>query len=129
MEGVTKEYENVNQLIKEIEESKIKTEEATIKTQTLNIEITKKVEEVGLKEENAKVVMDQARLIKEDVETSVKENLDERKIKGMNGIMNNPPEKIKLIVLAVNCLNPTGISNNQNSWDSCKSLVMKAGSF
>lgn len=118
----------MNQLIKEIEESKIKTEEATIKTQTMNIEITKKVAEVSQKEETAKIVMERAKIIKEDVETSVRENLDEKKIKGMQGIMNNPPLKIKLIVQAVNCLNPTG-SSFGNNWEGCKNLVMKSALF
>jgi len=128
MAQVTKEYESVNKLIKEIEESKVKTQEATIKTETLNHEIGKKVAEVEIKEETAKKVMDEAKEIKIDVETSVKENLDEKKIKAMQGIVNNPPEKIKLIVLAVNCLNPTG-SNYENNWDGCKKLVIKSGNF
>jgi len=128
MAHVTKEYESVNRLIKEIEESKVKTQEATIKTETLNHEIGKKVAEVEVKEETAKKVMDEAKEIKNDVETSVRENLDEKKIKAMQGIINNPPEKIKLIVMAVNSLTPTG-GTPDNTWEGCKKLVMKAGNF
>lgn len=72
--------------------------------------------------------MDEAKLIKEDVEVSVRENLDERKIKGMQGIISSPPEKIRLIVQAVNCLNPMGQSFG-NSWEGAKQLVLKASQF
>lgn len=51
MVELEKEFEKVSTLIKEIDESKIKTEETTIQTQTLNIQIAKKVEEVSLKQE------------------------------------------------------------------------------
>lgn len=59
--------------------------------------------------------------MKAQVETTVEENLDEKKIKAMQGIINNPPEKIKLIMQAVACLNPTGTSMD------FKTLFMKAG--
>lgn len=129
MAEVTREQENVNDLIKDIEERKIKCEEATIKMQTKTIEIDKLMKAVQIKEEHANIVMNQAKIIKEDVETSVRDNLDEKKIKAMQGIMNNPPEKIKLIVQAVNCLNPVQGQQQPNSWDGCKQLVMKSQQF
>jgi len=124
MAEVTREKDNVEELIKEIEERKIKCEESTISCQTKNIEIAKLMESVKVKEENAKVIMEQARIIKDDVEESVRNNLDDKKIKGMQAIMNNPPEKVKLIVQAVNCLSPTG-QQQSNSWDGCKILLGK----
>lgn len=128
MVELEKEFEKVSTLIKEIDESKIKTEETTIQTQTLNIQIAKKVEEVSLKQEKANIVMKESEKVKQEIEAAVEENLDEKKIKGLQGFINNPPSKIKYIVQAVNCLNPTG-SSFGNNWEGCKQLVMKASAF
>jgi len=128
MVELEKEFEKVSTLIKEIDESKIKTEETTIQTQTLNIQIAKKVEEVSLKQEKANIVMKESEKVKQEIEAAVEENLDEKKIKGLQGFINNPPSKIKYIVQAVNCLNPTG-SSFGNNWEGCKQLVMKAVRF
>ena len=93
---------NTTDLIKEIEELYVKTQEA--KT------IAKKVEEVSAKQAKADFVVKDAIRFKAEVEQTVEENLDEKKIKAMAGILGNPPEKIKLILMAVACLNSTGQS-------------------
>lgn len=129
MTEVTREYENVNELIKDIEERKIKCEEATIKMSTKNIEITKLMESVEVKEKTAKIVMETAKVIKEEVETSVRENLDEKAIKGMQALLNQPSDKIKLILQAVNALNPVVGQNYPDTWEGSRQLVQKAGQF
>jgi hypothetical protein len=121
MKSLGEEKDQVNILIKEIEEASIKTQESQTKAEILNIEIAKKVEEVGAKQAKADFVVADATKVKEEVEKTVAENLDEKKIKAMQGIINNPPEKIKLIMQAVSCLNPTGQQMD------FKTLFMKAG--
>jgi len=110
MKSLEKEKEEVNTLIKEIEESSVKTQEAQTQAEILNIEIAKKVEEVSAKESKADFIVKDAIRIKAEVELVIEENLEEKKIKAMAGILGNPPEKIKLILMAVACLNPTGQS-------------------
>lgn len=121
MTSLEKEKNDVNTLIKEIEEASVKTQESQTKAEILNIEIAKKVEEVSAKQAKADFVVKDALEVKANVEQTVEENLDEKKIKAMQGIINNPPEKIKLIMQAVACLNPTG------SVMDFKTLFMKAG--
>jgi hypothetical protein len=108
--SLEKEKEEVNNLIKEIEEFSMKTQEAQTKAEILNIEIAKKIEEVSAKQAKADFVVKDAIRFKAEVEQTVEENLDEKKIKAMAGILGNPPEKIKLILMAVACLNSTGQS-------------------
>ena len=110
MKALEKEKDIVNKLIAEIEDSTIKTTKAQTDAEILNIEIAKKVEEVSAKQSKADTVVKDALRIKAEVEITVKENLNEQDIKAMAGILGNPPDKIKLILSAVACLNPTGVS-------------------
>lgn len=121
MKALDKEKEIVTNLINEIEESSVKTEQAKTDAEVLNIEIAKKVQEVNAKKEKADSVVKEAMKIKEEVETTVKENLNEGDIKAMAGILGNPPEKIKLILTAVACLKPLGTDT------PFQSLFSKAG--
>lgn len=121
MMSLEKEKNDVNTLIKEIEEASVKTQESQTKAEILNIEIAKKVDEVSAKQAKADFVVKDALEVKTSVEQTVEENLDEKKIKAMQGIINNTPEKIKLIMQAVACLDPTGLVMD------FKILFMKAG--